>query len=243
MSTATISKDSPQPAKAIKHQRPLIIVTGPNKRWRFGWWAARFQLWRLGMRGVYLCPGEEELPDHAQGVIIGGGDDIDPKHYGAQGAAGANYDADRDRLELTVIALAKQWQLPLLGICRGSQLINISEQGNLISDLRPLRKKTPNRNSLFPVKMAHLEPDSQLAKILEQNPVKVNSLHHQAVDKVGEGLSIVAKDEDGFVQAIEGSGERFLFGVQWHPEYLPFRAAQTKLFLALRRAAIDYAKS
>ena len=117
------------------------------------------------MRSHYICPGSEQLPQNVHGVIIGGGDDIDPKHYGSSGAAGANYDAARDELELTMIHLAKQWSMPILGICRGSQLINIASGGNLIGDLRPLRAKTPNRNSLFPIKWAHIEHDTEIGPL------------------------------------------------------------------------------
>jgi putative glutamine amidotransferase len=219
-----------------------VVVTGPRKTWKFGWWATKFQLWRVGLRGVYVCPGRANFPARLHGVIIGGGDDIDPTHYGASGLAEANYDAARDSLELQVIQLADEWSLPILGICRGSQLINVSRKGSLIGDLRPLRRKTTNRYSLFPIKFANIKPDSQLATILNTSRLKVNSLHHQAIDQVGEGLSAVAHDDDQFVQAIEGNSKRFLIGVQWHPEYLPFRLPQTRLFNALKKAAYDYAK-
>ncbi len=196
----------------------------------------------MGARGVYICPGQTQLPDQLHGMIIGGGDDIDPAHYGATGAAGAIYDAKRDSLELQMIALAVKWALPVLGICRGAQLINVFKQGNLLSDLRPLRTKTPNRNSLFAIKYAAIDKQSKLRAILQSSRVKVNSLHHQAIDHVGEGLSAVAFDDDGFVQAIEATGQRYLVGVQWHPEYLPCRTPQTRLFASLKQAALEYAQ-
>lgn len=218
---------------------PLVIVTGPNKRLRFGWWATRFRLWRLGLNSQYLCPGQDSIPIHYAAAIITGGDDIDPKHYGASGAAGAKYDAARDELEISVIKRVQEDKKPLLGICRGAQLINVVNGGTLHSDLRPLRKHTPNRNSIFAIKRAILEPNCFLGSLFDQRSLPVNSLHNQAVDKPGKDLTIVAKDADGFVQAIECSecsAKQFLIGVQWHPEYMPWSRNQVKIFKALKHA-------
>ena len=231
-----------QPTKRLYGRRPVIVVTGPNKKWRFGWWATRFQLWRVGVRGVYVCPGHEQLPECLHGIIIGGGDDIYPQPDGSTGDAGANYDAARDNLEFRMIALAQLWNLPILGICRGAQLINVARKDNLIGDLRPLRRNTPNRNSMHPIKYADILAASNLAKILQTTRTKVNSLHNQAVDTLGDDLAAVAHDDDGFIQAIEDSRKRFMIGVQWHPEYLPFRAPQTRLFKALKQAAIEFSQ-
>ncbi|NNC99838.1 MAG: gamma-glutamyl-gamma-aminobutyrate hydrolase family protein [Gammaproteobacteria bacterium] len=220
-------------------KRPMIAVTGPDRLLKFGWWATRFQLRRVGLRGVYVSRQCEELLPDIDGVIIGGGDDINPIHYGATGAAGAIYDAKRDELELQVIDMALQNDIPMLGICRGAQLINVACGGNLIEDLRPLREKTPNRNSVRPIKNAIIEPHSKLYSILGKECVRVNSLHHQAVKEVGDGLTAVAKDEDGFIQAIESSGEQFIVGVQWHPEYMPQRKTQTRIFRALADAVVQ----
>ncbi|RBP48717.1 gamma-glutamyl-gamma-aminobutyrate hydrolase family protein [Arenicella xantha] len=217
---------------AESDKRPLVVVTGPAKRLKFGWWATRIQLKRAGLRGHYVTAKNPELPDDACGVIIGGGDDIDPKHYGVSGTAGVNYDAARDQLEMETIRVALERQWPMLGICRGAQLINVVHGGDLHTDIRPLRKLTPNRNSLFPVKQAYLNADSKLAEIYQSKVFKINSLHSQAVKRVGEGLKAVAQDKDGFIQAIENPNKPFLIGVQWHPEYLLFSPEQRKLFNA-----------
>jgi putative glutamine amidotransferase len=216
----------------MSKEAPLVVVTGPDKRLKFGWWATRIQLWRVGIRAVYVTPKRPNLPSNASGVIISGGDDIDPQHYGVTGTAGVNYDAARDQLEIETIhhALDKQW--PLLGICRGAQLLNVVQGGNLFTDIRPLRQRTPNRNSLFPIKCAELEPDSRLAGLLGDAPLPINSLHSQAVRRLGDGLEVAARDADGFVQAIESPDHPFLFGVQWHPEYLLWKSRHHRLFKA-----------
>ncbi|GHA13243.1 hypothetical protein GCM10008090_23710 [Arenicella chitinivorans] len=219
---------------------PLVVVTGPDKRLTFGWWAARLQLWRVGIRAVYVTPNRPQLPDNVSGVIIGGGDDIDPRHYGLTGTAGVNYDAARDQLEIDTINHALKHHWPLLGICRGAQLLNVVHGGNLYTDIRPLRRHTPNRNSLFPIKHAELEVGSRLASILGERPLAINSLHSQAVRNLGGGLTVAARDADGFVQAIEASDQPFLIGVQWHPEYLLWKSRHLTLFKAFAAGVHEF---
>lgn len=214
----------------------IIGVTGPDKRLKFGWWATRIILLLCGMRGVYLTAKRSSNRFKLQGVIIGGGDDIDPAHYGESGDAGANYDPERDAFEIQVIRQCIDQRIPLLGICRGAQLINVVLGGSLHSDIRPLRKITPNVNSALPVKWASIESDSLLANRTQSTEIKINSLHHQAIERLGEGLRKVAFDRDGFIQGIESS-EGFLTGVQWHPEYMPYKKSQRNLIKTLGKAA------
>ncbi|MBT8149605.1 MAG: gamma-glutamyl-gamma-aminobutyrate hydrolase family protein [Gammaproteobacteria bacterium] len=216
--------------------RPLVAVTGPDKKLRFGWWAARLMLGMAGLRACYVTPRKPHYPDGIRAVLIGGGDDIDPAHYGLTGDAGANYDPARDALEIEVLGRARAAGVPIMGICRGAQLINVVYGGNLYADIRPLRQLTPNRNSLFPVKRALLRAGSRLAALLDKNYLWINSLHHQAIDSLGDGFEVAARDADGFVQAIEASGDSYVLGVQWHPEYLPYIASQRKIFSALADA-------
>jgi len=184
-----------------------------------------------GMRAVYLMPGRPGYePVTVRGLVIGGGDNIEPTHYGAVGDGLAEYDAERDHFEIDVLKRALDTRMPVLGICRGAQLINVVLGGTLHQDLRPLRRRTPNRNSAFPVKQVKLEPGSRLAAHMQVRRTRVNSLHHQAVHRVADGLKVAARDSDDFVQAIENPEHPFLIGVQWHPEYLPYQRAQRALF-------------
>jgi putative glutamine amidotransferase len=216
--------------------KPLVIVTGPDKRLRFGWWAARFMLWTCGLEARYVTPARPHYPASAVGVVIGGGDDVQPEHYGLTGDAGARYDPDRDSLELEIFKVAFANQVPILGICRGAQLMNIALGGSLHQDLRPLRQHTPNRNTIFRIKDALIEPGTKLAAIVGRNELRVNSLHNQAIDDIGEPFRLAAMDRDGFTQAIEHPQHPFMIGVQWHPEYLPYARHQRKLFAAFSRA-------
>ena len=215
---------------------PLIAVTGPGKRLRFGWWATRLMLMFTGTRSIYLTSKTPVSTEPVQGVVIGGGDDIEPVHYGLQGDAGITYDPERDAFEMKVIRNCLESRVPLLGICRGAQLINVVLGGTLYSDIRPLRRKTPNYNSAFPVKTVDIEKGSNVHQYLQSRNERVNSLHSQAINKLGDGLQVAARDQDGFIQAVE-SPEGFLAGVQWHPEYLPYKRAQRNLFSAFAEAA------
>lgn len=220
---------------------PLVAVTGPAKRFKPAWWATRFNLALSGVDSLYLTAASPTTERPVQGVIIGGGDDIEPIHYGAQGDAGSVYDPERDAFEMAVIRHCLNRRVPLLGICRGAQLINVVLGGSLFSDIRPLRKRTPNYNSVLPVKWVSLDPHKDLSFFMQKTVVKVNSLHSQAVDRLGEGLECVARDRDGFVQAIEHA-EGFVLGVQWHPEYLPYQPAQRRLFDAFTNAVREAAE-
>lgn len=199
---------------------------------KLGWWATRLMLRMTGLRAAYLAPGRHTAPILVRGIIVGGGDNIEPTHYGAVGDGLAEYDVERDHFEIDILKRSLDTNVPILGICRGAQLINVVLGGTLYQDLRPLRRRTPNRNSAFPVKDAHLVTGSFLESCMETRTTRVNSLHHQAVERLAAPLSICARDSDGFVQGIEEPGHRFLIGVQWHPEYLPYKRAQRALFHA-----------
>ncbi len=221
-----------------------VIVTGPDKKLRFGWWATRLMLWIVGLRGHYMSTANPEIPEGIAGIIIGGGDDIDPEHYGLTGDAGATYDPERDELEMRMARHAIVCDVPVLGICRGAQLINVVMGGSLFLDIREKRQHTPNRNSLFPIKSAKLEEHSFLANAMGKHKIFVNSLHNQAIDRIADNMRVSARDKDGFIQGVESAdlhdveksdSARFILGVQWHPEYMPYIKSQRRLFLAFAK--------
>lgn len=176
--------------------------------------------------------------DKLQGLIIGGGDDIAPGLYGGNDDGKAPIDPDRDRFEIEMIEHALHTQLPLLGICRGAQLINVVLGGSLYGDIRGMRKRTSNFRTPLPRKTALGANGCRLAQILGSERWRINSLHHQAIDRLGDGLIIAARDLDGFVQAVECRQGREIIGVQWHPEYLPYLSAQRRLFRHLIECAL-----
>jgi len=172
-----------------------------------------------------------------EGIVIGGGTDLDPTLYAGVDDGKARRDPRRDAFEKRMIEEALEEGIPLLGICRGAQLLNVVLGGNLHQDVRPMRRKTSNRRTPLPRKTALVEPGSRLHTLLECTRCRVNSLHHQAVDRLGEGLRTVARDLDDLIQGIELTGEAFVVGVQWHPEYLIYQRRQRRIFADLIASA------
>jgi putative glutamine amidotransferase len=148
-------------------------------------------------------------------------------------------DPDRDQLELRLLRSALPAELPVLGICRGSQMINVSLGGSLHTDIHEVYEMAPRMRTVLPKKTVSVVAGSRLDRILTCNPCRVNALHHQSIDRLGRGLKIVAQDESGIVQAIEGDGPSFLVGVQWHPELLFWKSPQQRLFSAFAAAAAE----
>lgn len=208
----------------------LIGVTGPAIKMRWAWWATRLQLHLCGAKATYLTASDGYSDKNLDGVIIGGGNDIDPAIYGGDISLSRRVDPARDEFELSVLSLACERNLPTLGICRGSQLLNVHAGGSLRGDLKPLRKITSNRRTLLPRKQVAITANSKLSKLLGSETVRVNSLHHQSVDRVAQGFIVTARDRDNIVQGIEAREGPMRIGVQWHPEYMPQRPDQRCLF-------------
>lgn len=210
--------------------RPRVGVTGDGRRWSPSWWFTRMALWLVGAQAERISVRHDYSGKSLKAIIIGGGSDIGVEHNGSDiGAKVKTYPA-RDELEMKWIKYAFDQEIPLLGICRGAQLINVLLGGNLHKDIRMLRKKTYNRPSLMPTKQVFIKSDSCLAKICRKNKLRVNSLHHQAIKDTGKGVIVVASDLDNITQGIERLEHPRVIGVQWHPEYLFYLPSQLRLF-------------
>lgn len=145
-------------------------------------------------------------------------------------------DIHRDKLETALLTQALQQAKPVLGICRGMQLINVLRGGSLYRDLSSFYTEIPQTRSLLPVKEIYLHHDSRLASILGCEKLHVNALHNHAVAQLGHHIKICAQEKTGVIQGIEAS-DTWCIGVQWHPEYLPHKSVQQHLFKALVAAA------
>ena len=191
------------------------------------------------------------LPDHAgdrteisgylerlDGLLLPGGADIPPSEY-EEAVHPTVEPLDPDRFGFEKI-LGKAWiektNKPLLGICLGSQWINVFQGGSLVQDI-PSEKGGNHRGTTHMVK---LEPGTRLHAIFRDEEFEVNSWHHQAVDGIGEDLRIAARSPDGVIEATESTDpERFLIGVQWHPEKMLPDERQARLLRAFVEAAAE----
>jgi putative glutamine amidotransferase len=182
-------------------------------------------------------PGIAAAVSRLDGVLLTGGGDIDPGRYGAQPhPATSRVSQERDAAELEVLNAAVAVGAPVLGVCRGMQLVNVARGGTLCQHLQNDAGHTPSpgRFGSHPVRIAD---GTRLAGILGANGtgVDVPTAHHQAIDRLGDGLVATAWAEDGIVEAVEhdGDGDSFLLAVQWHPE----AGADPRLIKALVTAA------
>ena len=211
--------------------RLVVGVTGPSRGVPWAWWATRWHLARAGVAARRLNAATGYPGDDIAGFVIGGGNDIDPAIYGGDVSMSRSIDPSRDEYELSILDLAEQRRIPVMGICRGAQLINVHRGGTLVSDLADVRVHTSNKGTLLPRKVVTVDERSKLADLIGDVETRVNSLHHQAVERTGDGLVISAVDRDRIVQGIESTGDGPLrIGVQWHPEYMPQRRDQRRLF-------------
>jgi putative glutamine amidotransferase len=171
------------------------------------------------------------LYDLAAGILLTGGGDIDPALYGQEpNAKLVDVQADRDQEEITISRWAAADAKPLLGICRGVQVMAVAAGGTLCQDLPSLMPEATLHNYAYCTEgsnawdyIAHeveLTPSCRLSQILQTRRLGVNSLHHQAVESIPEPFQIVGRSSDGVVEVIELPGHPFYCGVQWHPEIL-----------------------
>jgi putative glutamine amidotransferase len=165
--------------------RPRVGVTGDGRRWAPSWWCLSLALRLAGAVPERLSVRHEPSGEALDALIISGGNDIGPDLYGGTPHPKTRVDAARDALEIRWIEHACEQELPLLGICRGAQLINVVLGGSLHQDIRPLRKKTYNRPGLLPTKQVFVQADSRIGSYLRRRKLRVNSLHHQAIKSPG----------------------------------------------------------
>jgi putative glutamine amidotransferase len=223
-------------------RKPLIGVTGPAGRGFALWGFAALSLWLAGARARRITPPLERARlDGLDGLLIGGGDDVGAALYGGEVRPDVRLDPERDALELQALELFWSTERPILGICRGAQIMNVFRGGTLHQNVRETYEIRRHPRTPLPLKRIRIAPETRLGDVIRLSQVRVNSLHNQSVDVLGEGLLVAARDRHGMVQAIEHVGEPFRVGVQWHPELLFYKLAHRRLFRAFADAAREAA--
>jgi len=199
----------------------------------------------------FLIQGEQPITDFIAAIdalLLPGGGDLHPDYFNQEWHPKLKYvDVDRDELELSLFKEAIEKETPVFGICRGIQVMNVGMGGSLYQDIESeypqdalTHPKVQNEDSQHQIE---IEPESMLEKIIGVEINVVNSAHHQALDKIGEGFVVTARSTDGIIEAVEDPSKRFVVGVQYHPERMletdKFREHRRKLFEAFIQAAAE----
>lgn len=230
--------------------KPVIGITSYAEEVTWGAWVEAAALVpisyvhaieRAGGRPLVVPPSEDSIEETLtvlDGIVFSGGSDLDPAHYGAERHPETDEAREvRDRAEMALLTAALDRDMPVLAVCRGSQVLNVARGGDLVQHLpdalgHERHRHTPGAWSDHGVK---LEPESRVGGLLgERAPVK--SHHHQGYGRIGEGLRETGWADDGTVEALEDPTKRFAVGVLWHPE----EGEDLALFEALVEEAREY---
>lgn len=217
---------------------PLDYMDGkaePEALWysKYPWYATRYRyndsLVKYGANPCFIGYNQELIPEYVErfdGLIIAGGYfDHEPEFYNQSAHATVKRNSPRSSFEKALLEAYLPTKKPVLGICGGHQLINIIYGGTIIQDIDCMHPTTiKHSDNVAPTEAAHelqITPNTKLNSFYKTGiTVGINSSHHQAIDKVGDGLVVSGVAEDGIIEAIEDPNHPFCIGVQWHPEYL-----------------------
>ena len=218
-------------------RKPQIGVTTSQDKNHIMWWFTKIAVYLAGGQATRLKPElNENEYSKFDGYIISGGADISPALYNEENRHSHNIEPERDSLEYNVIRHALSKKKPLLGICRGAQMINVVLGGDLHQNVQDEYENFIPTSSLFAKTFGrvwiNIKKHTRISRLFApREKVLVNSIHHQAIKKIGEGLKCTSTDQHGITQAIEENdhSEQNITGVQWHPELMIYSSDHRKI--------------
>lgn len=220
--------------------RPIIGITTPNTPFHAAYYFIKLGIWLCGGTPVPLKTPNSIHTVQIDGLIVGGGTDIFPKLFQEAPKQDYQYDHDRDEMEMAWLKKAEADQIPVLGICRGAQMMNVMHGGTLHLNVSLAYENAHYPKNLFRKiffrKAIKIEPNSLFHRLTNKTTLRVNSMHTQSIAKTGSGFVISAKENNGVIQAIGNPAHPFYLGVQFHPEFLLYRPSMRALFRGLVRA-------
>jgi putative glutamine amidotransferase len=210
------------------HVKPLVVIVGRQAGDAKGVRGAPFAAGRAYFRAVERAGGiplmlppimglVDDIPSllsRCDAVVFHGGGDIDPRHYGQEATEESLYGIvpEHDAMELAMVTAAIAADKPVLAICRGLQVLNVALGGTLVQDIG-------NENHWMQFTANEIDAGSRIAKAMTTElPQRCHCVHHQALDRLGDGLRVVSRDADGIIHAVELDGAHWIVGTQWHPE-------------------------
>jgi len=235
------SKPNSQPPASLPSaetdERPKIGITVHPRRGLEYFTPYRRAVAAAGAEPLDLVPGTAALPD-VDGLLLPGGWDVDPSFYGeSRDQKVGETDPELDETELSLFRQARERAIPVLGICRGQQVINVAMGGSLVQHLEDHDARAIGRSHL--AHTIEVDPSSELGRAAGEHRIRVNSLHHQAVKTLAPGLLQTARGDDGTVEGVE-SDDGLIVAVQCHPEELtsdlPWARALFERFVARARS-------
>lgn len=219
-----------------EHPGLTIGISGPARR-SLAHRLINFALRLHGARTHFIRPGSKVDVSLLDGLVLSGGTHVHPSRYGQTPQVTARYDLRRDETDFRLLSRAEELSIPVLGICRGAQFINIFRGGSLCQNVTPLRVNTRHRPLLLPMQTVRVVSDSRLGQVMHKPVIGANRIHSQTIKRLGTHLRVVAVDNDLFVQAIENTWGQWLMGIQWHPEYLLYHGGHRRIFSHFVQAA------
>jgi putative glutamine amidotransferase len=247
-------------------QPPIILLTQRGKPadqtrrhptpYPYEWSPSAFATVVCRAGGVPVFLSNESRPEsirhlisRCDGLFLTGGEDMAPEYYGESDVVGnLTINASRDVVEMAAISAADEMGMPILGVCRGVQVLNVARGGTLYQDLDQQLAEKPRDHSRGPdgfyvqTHDVEVSTDCRLGNVLARARAQVATSHHQAVKDIGRGLKVVARSsEDGVIEAVEDTSGRFVVGVQWHPEVRAHDEETIRLFDAFVEACRQFA--